>query len=32
MKCDGTLDTMITKAEYFGPEAKTWGDAGKEGC
>jgi polar amino acid transport system substrate-binding protein len=32
MKCDGTLDTMITKAEYFGPESKTWGDAGKEGC
>ena len=32
MKCDGTLDAMITKAEYFGPEAKTWGDAGKEGC
>lgn len=32
MKCDGTLDAMITKAEYFGPGAKTWGDAGKEGC
>ena len=32
MKCDGTLDVMITKPEYFGPEAKTWGDAGKEGC
>ena len=32
MKCDGTLDAMITKAEYFGPEAKVWGDAGKEGC
>jgi len=32
MKCDGTLDAMITRAEYFGPEAKTWGDAGKEGC
>ncbi|NHB75238.1 transporter substrate-binding domain-containing protein [Rhodobacter calidifons] len=32
MKCDGTLDAMITKPEYFGPEAKTWGDAGKEGC
>jgi polar amino acid transport system substrate-binding protein len=32
MKCDGTLDAMITKAEYFGPAAKVWGDAGKEGC
>ena len=32
MKCDGTLDAMITKAEYFGPDAKVWGDAGKEGC
>ena len=32
MKCDGTLDAMITKPEYFGPEAKTWGEAGKEGC
>jgi len=32
MKCDGTLDAMIVKPEYFGPEAKTWGDAGKEGC
>ncbi|MFN4192216.1 MAG: transporter substrate-binding domain-containing protein [Tabrizicola sp.] len=32
MKCDGTLDAMITRPEYFGPEAKTWGDAGKEGC
>jgi polar amino acid transport system substrate-binding protein len=32
MKCDGTLDAMITRAEYFGPEAKTWGEAGKEGC
>jgi polar amino acid transport system substrate-binding protein len=32
MKCDGTLDAMIGKAEYFGPTAKTWGDAGKEGC
>jgi len=32
MQCDGTLDAMIVKPEYFGPEAKTWGDAGKEGC
>jgi polar amino acid transport system substrate-binding protein len=32
MKCDGTLDAMIVKPEYFGPEALTWGDAGKEGC
>jgi polar amino acid transport system substrate-binding protein len=32
MKCDGTLDAMITKTEYFGPDAKVWGDAGKEGC
>lgn len=32
MKCDGSLDAMITKAEYFGPEAKVWGEAGKEGC
>ncbi len=32
MKCDGTLDAMIAKPEYFGPEALTWGDAGKEGC
>jgi polar amino acid transport system substrate-binding protein len=32
MKCDGTLDAMITKAEYFGPDAKVWGDGGKEGC
>ena len=32
MKCDGTLDAMITKEEYFGPAAKVWGDAGKEGC
>ena len=32
MKCDGTLDAMIVKPEYFGPESKTWGDAGKEGC
>jgi len=33
MKCDGTLDAMITKPEYFGPGAPTaWGDSGKEGC
>lgn len=32
MKCDGTLDAMIVKPDYFGPESKTWGDAGKEGC
>lgn len=33
MKCDGTLDAMITKAEYFGPDAPTaWGDKAKEGC
>jgi polar amino acid transport system substrate-binding protein len=33
MKCDGTLDAMITKAEYFGTETDLdWGDTGKEGC
>jgi polar amino acid transport system substrate-binding protein len=32
MKCDGTLDAMIAKPEYFGPAAIVWGDAGKEGC
>jgi polar amino acid transport system substrate-binding protein len=33
MKCDGTLDAMITKAEYFGPDTDLdWGDTGKEGC
>ena len=32
MKCDGTLDAMITKDKYFTAAAKTWGDAGKEGC
>jgi len=32
MKCDGTLDAMIVKPEYFGPAAVVWGDAGKEGC
>ncbi len=32
MKCDGTLDAMIVKPEYFGPAALVFGDAGKEGC
>ena len=32
MKCDGTLDAMIVKPEYFGPAAVVWGPAGKEGC
>jgi len=32
MKCDGSLDAMIVKPEYFGPEALVWGEAGKEGC
>ncbi|MEO8531035.1 MAG: transporter substrate-binding domain-containing protein [Deltaproteobacteria bacterium] len=32
MKCDGSLDAMIMKPEYFGPDALVWGDAGKEGC
>ena len=32
MKCDGTLDAMIVKEEYFGAAALVWGDAGKEGC
>jgi polar amino acid transport system substrate-binding protein len=32
MKCDGSLDALIAKAEYFGPEAVVFGDAGKEGC
>jgi polar amino acid transport system substrate-binding protein len=33
MKCDGTLDAMIQKAEYFGPGSPlAWGDKGKEGC
>jgi polar amino acid transport system substrate-binding protein len=33
MKCDGTLDAMIRKPEYFGPESPlAWGDAGKTGC
>lgn len=33
MKCDGTLDAMITKAEYFGAETDLdWGDTGMEGC
>lgn len=33
MKCDGTLDAMIQKPEYFGPDSPlAWGDMGKEGC
>ena len=33
MKCDGTLDAMIQKPEYFGPDTPlAWGDKGKEGC
>ncbi|MBN8631326.1 MAG: transporter substrate-binding domain-containing protein [Rhodobacterales bacterium] len=33
MKCDGTLDTMIQKAEYFGADTTlAWGEKGKEGC
>ena len=33
MKCDGTLDAMIQKPEYFGPDSPlAWGDKGKEGC
>lgn len=32
MKCDGTLDAMIVRPEYFGPASLVWGDAGKEGC
>ncbi|MBL9064574.1 transporter substrate-binding domain-containing protein [Tabrizicola sp.] len=33
MKCDGTLDAMIQKPEYFGPNSPlAWGDKGKEGC
>ena len=33
MKCDGSLDAMIQKPEYFGPGSPlAWGDAGKEGC
>ncbi|MBK6468960.1 MAG: transporter substrate-binding domain-containing protein [Rhodobacter sp.] len=33
MKCDGSLDAMITKPEYFGPDAPTaWGEKAKEGC
>lgn len=33
MKCDGTLDAMIQKAEYFGPNSPlAWGEKGKEGC
>ena len=33
MKCDGTLDALINKPEYFGPESPlAWGEGGKEGC
>ena len=33
MKCDGTLDAMIRKPEYFGADSPlAWGDAGKTGC
>ncbi len=32
MKCAGSLDAMIVKPEYFGPNAVVFGDAGKEGC
>jgi polar amino acid transport system substrate-binding protein len=33
MKCDGTLEAMIIKPEYFGPETTLiWGDRAKEGC
>lgn len=33
MKCDGTLDAMIQKPEYFGANSPlAWGDMGKEGC
>ena len=32
MKCDGTLDAMILKPEYFGPESVHWGEEGKQGC
>ncbi|MGB4825762.1 MAG: transporter substrate-binding domain-containing protein [Paracoccaceae bacterium] len=33
MKCDGSLDAMITKPEYFGPASPlVWGDDGKQGC
>ena len=33
MKCDGTLDAMIRKPEYFGAETPlAWDDAGKTGC
>lgn len=31
MKCDGSLDALMTKPEYF-PNGATWGEAGKEGC
>jgi polar amino acid transport system substrate-binding protein len=33
MKCDGTLEAMIVKPEYFGPDTNlVWGAAAKEGC
>ncbi|MFZ1467531.1 MAG: transporter substrate-binding domain-containing protein [Paracoccaceae bacterium] len=33
MKCDGSLDALITKPEYFGADSPlAWGEAGKEGC
>jgi polar amino acid transport system substrate-binding protein len=33
MKCDGTLEAMIVKPEYFGPDTTlVWGDRAKEGC
>lgn len=33
MKCDGTLDALIQKPEYFGADSPlAWGDKGKEGC
>jgi polar amino acid transport system substrate-binding protein len=33
MKCDGTLEAMIVKPEYFGPETTlAWGERANEGC
>ena len=33
MKCDGSLDALIQKPEYFGADSPlAWGDKGKEGC
>ena len=32
MKCDGSLDALIVKPEYFGPDAVIWGEAGKNDC